>query len=124
MAVKSKKEIMDSLSKVLGENNSDDALALLEDVSDTLDTANSDLPAKLQAAEDKYNELDKSWREKYRARFLQSKEDAAEQDNEFKKEQEEQEQKAQSSPAPVNTADSRKQMGISTEYFNSLIGRN
>lgn len=84
---------MDSLSKVLGENNSDDALALLEDVSDTLDTANSDLPAKLQEAEDKYNELDKSWRAKYRARFLQSKEDAAEQDNEFKKEQQEQEQK-------------------------------
>ena len=84
---------MDSLSKFLGENNSDDALALLEDVSDTLDTANSDLPAKLKEAEDKYNDLDKAWRQKYRERFLQSKEDAAEQDNEFKKEQQEQEQK-------------------------------
>lgn len=93
MAVKSKKEIMDSLSKVIGENNSDDVLALLEDVSDTLDTANTDLSAKLQEAEDKYNELDKSWRAKYRSRFLQSKEDAAEQDDDFKKEQEEQEQK-------------------------------
>lgn len=84
---------MDSLSKVLGENNSDDALALLEDVSDTLDTANTDLPTKLQEAEDKYNDLDKAWRQKYRDRFLQSKEDAAEQDNEFNKEQQEQEQK-------------------------------
>ena len=84
---------MDSLSKVLGENNSDDALALLEDVSDTLDTANTDLSAKLQEAQDKYNDLDKAWRQKYRDRFLQSKEDAAEQDNEFKEEQQEQEQK-------------------------------
>lgn len=84
---------MDSLSKVIGENNSDDVLALLEDVSDTLDTANSDLSVKLQEAENKYNELDKSWREKYRARFLQSKEDATENDSEFKKEQQEQEQK-------------------------------
>lgn len=93
MAVKSKKEIMDALSAMLGDNSSDEALGLLEDVSDTLDTSNSDLSVKLKEAEDKYNELDKTWREKYKARFLQSSEDAKEQDEQFKKQQQQQEQK-------------------------------
>lgn len=84
---------MDALSKMLGDNSSDEALGLMEDVSDTLDTSNTDLSAKLKEAEDKYNELDKTWREKYKARFLQSADDAKEQDEQFKKQQQQQEQK-------------------------------
>lgn len=93
MAVKSKKEIIDALSTILGENSSDEALSLLEDVSDTLDKSGADLQAELEKEKTKYNNLDKEWREKYKARFLQSKEEAKEQDELFKEEQQKQEQK-------------------------------
>ena len=37
MAIKTKDELIQSLNAVLGDNASDEALALMEDVSDTLD---------------------------------------------------------------------------------------
>lgn len=93
MAVKSKKEIIEALTAMLGENSSDEALALLEDVSDTLDTSGADLQAELEKERTKYSDLDKAWRKKYKERFLQSSEDAKEQDELFKQEQQKQEQK-------------------------------
>lgn len=68
--VKSKEDIIASITAHMGEDMSDEAIALIEDVSDTL----SDLEAKSSTQEDwksKYEENDKQWRTKYRERFLQ-----------------------------------------------------
>lgn len=69
MAVKTKDEIISQLNTLIGENASDDAIAILEDVSDTYD----DFSTKLAESGDyktKYEENDKKWRDKYRDRFM------------------------------------------------------
>ena len=62
MAIKTREEIMESLNTVLGENPSDEGLALLGDVTDTL----NDYETNKQTAD----EIDKKWRKKYRERFF------------------------------------------------------
>lgn len=67
MAIKTKDELIQSLNAVLGDNASDEALALMEDVSDTLD----DNTAKGAVDwEQKYQENDAAWRARYRDRFM------------------------------------------------------
>ena len=67
MAIKTKDELIQSLNAVLGDNASDEALALMEDVSDTLD----DSTAKGAVDwEQKYRENDAAWRTRYRDRFM------------------------------------------------------
>lgn len=67
MAIKTKDELIQSLNAVLGDNASDEALALMEDVSDTLDEK-----AAKDAVdwEQKYKENDAAWRTRYRDRFM------------------------------------------------------
>lgn len=69
MAVKDKKYILDIVKKHIGEDTSDESIAILEDVTDTLNnmekTATDDWKSK-------YEENDKQWREKYMARFYDS----------------------------------------------------
>lgn len=67
MAIRSREELMASLNSFIGENSSDDALALLDDVSDTYD----DLTKRASDVdwETKYNELDAEWRNRYKERF-------------------------------------------------------
>ncbi len=67
MAVKTKDEIMATIRTVLGENQSDEAITLLEDVSDTLDANTGAGDGTDWKA--KYEENDKNWREKYTSRF-------------------------------------------------------
>ena len=62
MAVKSKEELLASINELSAENLEDKVLALLEDVSDTLDS--------LSEVETKLKELDESWKKRYRERFL------------------------------------------------------
>lgn len=62
MAVKSKEELLSSINELSAENLEDKVLALLEDVSDTLDS--------LSEVETKLKELDESWKKRYRERFL------------------------------------------------------
>lgn len=72
--VKSKDEIMSALKTRYADDNSDEAIAFIEDVSDTLD----DYEKKTSSADDwetKYNELDASWRQKYKDRFFEKSED-------------------------------------------------
>lgn len=69
MAVKSKEEILSTMKGLMGDNDSDDSLSFLEDVSDTYD----DLEKQVSTMGDwkkKYEENDKSWREKYKERFF------------------------------------------------------
>ena len=71
MAVKQKTEIMEQVKTILGEDTSDNALALIADLSDTID----DYEKRVQGTDaeswkKKYEDNDKMWREKYRERFF------------------------------------------------------
>lgn len=77
MAIKTKDELIQSLNAVLGDNASDEALALMEDVSDTLD----DNAAKGAVDwEHKYRENDAAWRARYRDRFMNNTDNNAQPD--------------------------------------------
>lgn len=68
MAIKSITEIIDSARTLIGENTSDEALAFMDDLSDTMtdyDTRTKDSTNW----EEKYKENDASWRKRYADRF-------------------------------------------------------
>lgn len=72
--IKTKDEIIEKISAVIGEDNSEAAISLLEDVTDTLD----DYETKTKDSTDwkeKYEENDREWRQKYRERFLEKSDD-------------------------------------------------
>ena len=71
MAVKTRDEILATIRARLGEDTSDDALAIIEDIDDTFKSYET------SASEDwksKYDELDSTWRKRYRDRFFQKNE--------------------------------------------------
>lgn len=68
MAVLTHEAIMNAVNEYIGEAADDNALALLENLEDTL----SDIEAKAADNTDwqaKYTELDETWRKRYRDRF-------------------------------------------------------
>ena len=77
MAVCTTDEILESIKTRVGDSTEDADLEFLEDVTDTL----SDLRSKSEGQEDwkaKYEENDRQWREKYRDRFFEKKEELEE----------------------------------------------
>ena len=65
MAIKTIEEIMGAVRARVGEDTSDEAIAFVEDVSDTL--------TSLSSAEDwkkKYEDNDAEWRKRYQDRFF------------------------------------------------------
>lgn len=92
MAVKTRSEILESIRSRVGDSTDDETLEFLEDVTDTL----TDLENRATDPEDwksKYDELDKSWREKYRERFFSSEPKENKKDNEEFEEKEDKEKK-------------------------------
>lgn len=76
MAVLEKEAFMNLIKAKIGDSTSDEDLKFLEDVTDTY----NDLEQKSNGEstnewEEKYNNLDKEWREKYKARFFQTDND-------------------------------------------------
>ena len=72
MAVKTLDEILAAIRTRLGEDTSDDALAIIEDVADTFKDYET------RTSEDwksKYEDLDAEWRKRYRDRFFQKPDD-------------------------------------------------
>lgn len=63
MPKRTKDELLTALRGVLGDNQSDEAIALIEDVTDTFDAPAEDW-------EQKYKENDAAWRQKYTDRFF------------------------------------------------------
>ena len=63
MSVLSREEAIEKLSNFIGDNDSDEAIELLEDISDTLTVDSEDWKTR-------YEENDKEWRRKYKERFL------------------------------------------------------
>lgn len=68
MSIRSKDEIIASIRSKLGDDTSDEAISLMEDVTDTF----SDYETRVADKTDwknKYDEMDASWRKKYMERF-------------------------------------------------------
>lgn len=82
MAVRTRDEILAAIRSRLGDDTSDDALTIIEDIDDTLKDYET------RTTEDwkgKYDELDAQWRKRYRDRFFQkadNKETTLDDDNE------------------------------------------
>lgn len=73
MAVLTREDYLERLNALVGEDNSDEALQIIEDFTDTFDNLgtqndNNDNENWKQ----KYEELDATWRQKYRDRFMNS----------------------------------------------------
>nr|DAF75005.1 MAG TPA: hypothetical protein [Caudoviricetes sp.] len=69
MAVRTRDEIMEAIKARLGDDTSDEALEIIEDINDTF----SDYETR--STDDwktKYDELDANWRKRYRDRFFQT----------------------------------------------------
>ena len=70
MAIRTKEEILTSVRSHFGDDTSDETLALVEDITDTM----SDLENKANNDntnwKKKYEENDAAWRKKYRDRFF------------------------------------------------------
>lgn len=73
MAVKTKDELISSIKSLIGDTPSDEGIALLEDISDTLDnssgSSSDEDKKKIEELENKVKEIDESWRKKYIDRF-------------------------------------------------------
>ena len=74
MSVKLKDELLQSVKSLLGDTPSDEGIALLEDISDTLDNStggSSDEDKKtIEELQKKVKEVDDNWRKKYTERFM------------------------------------------------------
>lgn len=68
MAVRTKDEIIESLNTIFGDNNSDDVLNILTDISDTLGRSTD--AQRITELESQLAEQDANWRKKYRDAFL------------------------------------------------------
>lgn len=67
MSIRSKSELLTQINTLFGESPNDEQLGFIEDLSDTI--SESESVSELQA---KMENLDKSWRQKYAARFASS----------------------------------------------------
>lgn len=70
MAIRTREELINSINARIGEDTSDEALALMEDVTDTLQDLETKANGDGKDWKAEYEKLDKDWREKYKARFL------------------------------------------------------
>jgi hypothetical protein len=62
---RSKEELLSAISAILGDNTSDEALTIIEDISDSFETSQPDEDWKV-----KYDQLDADWRKRYKERFF------------------------------------------------------
>ena len=87
MAVKTKDEILQSVKSIIGESTDDNAIELLEDITDTINDYDEKTKVDWKA---KYDELDETWKKKYKERFFN---DDIEIEKEKEKEEEKEEEK-------------------------------
>ena len=75
--VRSRDEILNALRSVLGEENVDDnALSLLDDVTDTINDLETKASGSINVKDTpEYKELEQTWRKRYRDRFFAAVED-------------------------------------------------
>lgn len=85
MAVLTKEQYMEQVRNLVGDNNDDASLAIIENMSDTYDDMENRANGDGENWEEKYKENDAEWRRKYRERFFSGKvtkeEEEEEEDN-------------------------------------------
>ena len=74
--VRSKDELLTLLKDRIGDDTSDEAIAIIEDFSDTLNSYDS------ENWKQRYEDNDKMWREKYKERFFEATKDVKEEQKE------------------------------------------
>lgn len=78
MAVRTQSELISQFNAIVGEENaSDEVLNFMTDMRDTLTENGAETIASLRQEKE---ELDKSWRKKYRDAFMGSREDIPDED--------------------------------------------
>ena len=71
MSVLSKDEMLEKTRAILGERTDDEAIAFIEDVTDTYDSISGAIPGYTEEeVTAKVNEVEEKWRKKYRDRFF------------------------------------------------------
>lgn len=70
MAVLSKDEFFANIQKHVGDDTSDDAIAFMEDMTDTYNDLEKRAAGDGVNWEQKYKDLDESWKKRYRHRFF------------------------------------------------------
>ena len=63
--------LLEELRNVIGDRTDDDALALIERVSELESQSVDDLKNKITDLENQMNQLDEDWRKRYRDRFYE-----------------------------------------------------
>ena len=66
--------LLEELRNVIGDRTDDDALALIERVSELESQSIDDLKNKITELEGQMEQLDKDWRKRYRDRFYEGEE--------------------------------------------------
>lgn len=72
MAVKTKEEILTAVKTRVGEQNDDDTIAFIEDITDTLYYLETKAQGDGTDWKSKYEENDAEWRKRYTERFYSS----------------------------------------------------
>ena len=67
MAIKKSDELLKNFSDIVGENNEDNVISFIEDLTDTLNNIDT------EKWKEKFETNDAEWRKKYRERFLDVK---------------------------------------------------
>ena len=70
MAVRTREEILNSVRSHFGDDTSDEALTLVEDLTDTITDFEQKANNDGQNWKQRYEENDAAWRKKYRDRFF------------------------------------------------------
>lgn len=78
--VLTREEFFEAINKRVGENTDDESLKFIEDMTDTYNSLGVD--RSIEEWEKKYNDLDAEWRERYRRRFFEGKEDIVDENRE------------------------------------------
>lgn len=79
--IKTISELIEAVKTRIGDNPDDDSVAFLEDITDTL-TDYDNKTKDNTAWKEKYDELDKSWKQKYIERFSDDVYDDPDEENE------------------------------------------
>ena len=80
-------EFFDAINKRVGENTDDESLKFIEDMTDTYNSLETDRNG--DDGENKDNDLAAEWRERYRRRFCEGKEDIVDENREDLKDESE-----------------------------------
>lgn len=73
MAIKSKEDILSAIRERFAEDNSDEAISFIEDVSDTFTDLENKAKGDGTDWKAEATRIDNEWREKYKARFFSGK---------------------------------------------------